>query len=183
MSVYPGQRFTVDHNGRTYQVQIEPDDTKGAPWEEDVGCVQLQRVNAGYSRRAGEVFVHQGDRHEWSYVVNMPEALAKARADEWGIPDEDRAAFVREHGRPPSKRETALLAVRANLEFLRGWCADEWSYVGVIVWPDGHKDRAESLWGIESCGDYAEDEVVPDLIEQCERAEAGRTYPVNTLGV
>jgi hypothetical protein len=55
--------------------------------------------------------------------------------------------------------------VRKDYEFLRGWCNDQWSYVGVTVTlmvedEDGElvesddPELEDSLWGVETFDDY-----------------------------
>lgn len=68
----------------------------------------------------------------------------------------------------PSARAYAAAAARADYEFLRAWCNDEWSYCGVIV--TAYRNRIElgraSLWGIESnAGEYLRD-VANELLEE-----------------
>ncbi|WP_217468778.1 hypothetical protein, partial [Staphylococcus aureus] len=53
-----------------------------------------------------------------------------------------------------SKRQQAAKAARADFEYLRAWCQDEWYWVGIIVTlldEDGNKtDIRDSLWGMAS---------------------------------
>lgn len=173
MTVYSGDSFRFTHDGREFLATVEADDFGDAPWENDDGCVEVTRVAHDYgnswgcSKKPGEVVFHRGNRREWSYVVNIPEALARARAEQWGISDETRAEFVSKNSRQPTQREVAALAVAANVEFLRGWCADEWQYVVVavdLIGPDGEPvGEPEYLGGVESFGDYAKNEVCPEM--------------------
>ena len=52
----------------------------------------------------------------------------------------------------------AVQAVEREFDRLRGWCNDDWRYVGVIVTlldVDGEPtDESESLWGVDDDGDY-----------------------------
>jgi hypothetical protein len=62
-------------------------------------------------------------------------------------------------------------AVEADFDYLHGWCTDQWTYVGVSVTlrdADGERVANDSLWGIESCGDYWKEtaaEIANGLIE------------------
>jgi hypothetical protein len=176
--VYIGEAWTFTHNGQSFKAKIEQDTDLGAPWEEHDGHCPVQRVAHNYgsqwgdSKKPGELVFHRGDRREYSYMVDMPECIALALADGWGAPDSDVARFVAKHGRQPTKRETAVLAVLADIEFLRGWCADDWHWVGVMVCPIGEDGEPvgqdESVWGIDSLsGDYIRDDVAHELADQC----------------
>lgn len=74
----------------------------------------------------------------------------------------------RQHQATMSPRAYAAKAARADYEYLRGWCNDEWSYCGIIV--TAYRDDIElgsaSLWGIESnAGEYLRD-VANELLEE-----------------
>ena len=178
-SVYPGEEWTFTHNGQDYRAVISYDDCLGAPWKEHDGHCDVREVSNNYgaeygeSKRTGEYVFHRGDsRHSWAYVADIPDCMRVAMRDGWGAPDDDVARFVAKHGRQPSKRETAYLAVTADLEFLRGWLADNWCWVDVEVYPvDSEGERigeSEYLGGIDSLsGDYIRDEVAHELAEQC----------------
>ena len=157
------------HAGREFSIELIPDDDNGAPWENSDGNCEVTRAPHNYgteygpSKQPGEFVFHRGDCRQWSYCVNLPDCLATARADKWGIDDKTRAKFVRDNSRAPTVREVALLAVLANIEYLRGWCADDWQYVGVVVSCEG---ETAALWGVESFGDYIRDEVAPELADE-----------------
>ena len=75
-----------------------------------------------------------------------------ARRERW-----DAAPY--DAGETPGER--AAKAARADFEFLRGWCADEWEYVGVIVTlldDNGEESEvSDSIWRVETFGDYHEE--------------------------
>jgi hypothetical protein len=69
----------------------------------------------------------------------------------------------------------AEAAVQRDFDNLRGWCMDEWCWVGVVLSVSKAgvvlNDYAASLWGIESeAGDYFND-VANELLD--EAVEAG----------
>lgn len=71
------------------------------------------------------------------------------------------ADVYRQHAATMTPRQYAARAAMADFERLRGWCNDDWFYIGVIVAPvcdccgEVDEDKAQSLWGIESdCEDY-----------------------------
>lgn len=188
--VYVGDSWTVDHNGRAYRVTIEQDDTGGAPWERSDGNIEVNRVPHNYGRYCGpskkpsEYVFHHGDHWCYSYVVDMRQAIDKALSENWGIYEPTKSGVELARGRPMTKREIAVYAVNQNIEFMRGWCAGEWTYVGVRVSlsddegePTGENDA--SLWGIESIsGDYINDSVIPELIAEIEHSIDAKTFPV-----
>lgn len=169
MSVYVGEEFRFTHKGAEFVGNIHADDSNPAPWEEYDGNCPVRRVASNYgtqygeSKRSGEYVFHRGNRRGYSYVVDIPECMAIAMRDGWGpaVP-----------GNTP--RQNARAAVLANIEYLRGWCADDWQYVGVVVTPickccgTPQKEKSQSVWGVESCGDYAREECARELAEECE---------------
>lgn len=67
--------------------------------------------------------------------------------------------------KPLTAGEIRAEAVRRDFEFHRKWCADQWSYVGVVVTlmvedEDGElvesedPELSDSLWGVETYDDY-----------------------------
>lgn len=74
------------------------------------------------------------------------------------INDAVRAVYAARKATFPSARAYHAAAAYADYERLRKWCADQWSYVGVVVTVTDEDDAElanESLWGIESdCHDY-----------------------------
>jgi hypothetical protein len=127
-------------DGSTARVSVLPDDTLGAPWEEHDG----HGVVSEWTRRdkaPGELVLCE-DRGKRRFY-DFSESVKIARRHGWGA-----------EGRTP--RERAALAALADFRRLRGWCNDDWSWCGVVVdviRPDGSL-VSDSLWGIESDGDY-----------------------------
>jgi hypothetical protein len=81
-----------------------------------------------------------------------------------------------QHRATMTARQYAAAAATADFERLRGWCNDEWSYVGVIVTAsrNGIELGSASLWRIESDdGEYLletanelADEAISDALTQ-----------------
>mgnify|MGYP000157909704 CR=1 FL=1 len=174
-SVYAGETFDFSHRGREFRAVVEYDDSQEAPWN-SCGMVNVERAPSGYGRswgqakKPGELVFHRGDQHEYSYVCNIPDALKQARAEQWGLSPESTENLVSRLGRAPTKREIAVEAVRQNIEFLRGWCANDWTYVVIgvtLLDADGEPTGTmEYLGGVESCGDCARTEVAPGLADE-----------------
>ena len=147
----------------TYTTKIEHDDISGAPWENCEG----HGLVSGWTRR---------DKHpgEWVLSTNKESrryydyagTLALARRDGWGLSPEVLADQAHQLGRPLTSKEVTAAAVTRDFEYLRAWCNDEWSYIGVIV-TDDETGESASLWGIGSnAGGYireVEDELKAEL--------------------
>ncbi len=85
----------------------------------------------------------------------------------------------------PSKRAYHANAAQADYDYLRQWCDDQWSYVGIIVTATDTRTGIElasaSLWGIEShSADYLA-EVANDLTTEA-IADANQTRASLTDG-
>jgi len=164
--LYDGETF--EQGGYTFRVTFPQDADHGAPWEDYDG----HGIVSEWTRRpklAGErILVSDGRDYPSRRYYDVAGTLKIARRDSWGAPD----------GRRPGETRRAELAraVEADYEFLRGWCTDQWTYVGVVVtWIDaeGHDlGLTESLWGVESSEDtYLADvarELAGELLGQIE---------------
>lgn len=155
----------------SFKVELVDDQDHGAPWEECDGHGPV----SGWTRRdklPGELLLNEshGDKRYYDFA----EACRIALRDGWdhtaskppSAPDCPDCACVQD-GKclcipsKPSLQETprqqAARAARADFECLRGWCNDEWRYVGVVVTllnPDGtESDIQDSMWGIENFDD------------------------------
>jgi len=159
MQIQDGDTF--EHKGVTFTFQTERDDGHGEPWKESDG----HGVVSGWDFRdaiRGE-WVLARDRG-YKRFYNWFETMAIAKRDGWGLHDDEIAKLAVKLKRTPTKRDIRKEAVRRDFNFLRGWCSDEWNYVGVTVSARGVEDQ--SLWGIESnAGDYLM-EVARDLADE-----------------
>jgi hypothetical protein len=150
---------TYEHNGIEYRFEIEPDYHHGAPWEECDGHGPVSE----WTRRAklpGELVLNQ-DRDSYRYY-DFQAACKIARRDGW-----DAAPYNKGQ---ETARQQAAKAAMANYNYLRQWCNDVWSYVGVVVYercPSCNEWRSiGSLWGIEDSDRSYIDEVVQEIIEE-----------------
>ncbi len=149
--------YTFTHNGRSFTASIEADDSQDAPWEREDGHgpVRVVRVRGGLAhagvKRPGERLLHSDGWTCWLY--DWQAACKIARRDGWNAAPYDA----------PGRIERA---VSADFERMRGWLADDWHYVGVIVSADDGESERESLWGIESDADDYLQEVAHELAER-----------------
>ena len=147
---------TITRNGLTFRVTHEQDTDHGAPWE---ACDGHGPVSEWTSRDKlpGELVLNSDGRQCRYY--DYAEACRIARRDGWDAPPYKTG----------TARQRAARAARADFEYLRAWCSDEWTYMGVIVElldDDGEAVDSASLWGIESdAGEYL-DEVAAELVDE-----------------
>ncbi len=116
----PCDMTPFDYEGRTFHVEFLDDDYIGPPWEEEGGHGPVSE----WTRRdktPGE-WVLCEDRDSKRYY-DFSEAMRMAKKDGWDAPP---------HG-VGTKGERALRAVKADFEWLRGWCNDTWRYVTLHV--------------------------------------------------
>jgi hypothetical protein len=161
---------TIECNGRTFRVEIEHDDSGQLPWEND--CIFDGVVSDWESRgkRPYEKILNQDRRLKRFFNVKRFIEVAKS------------------HGCSGKEAHEQL---ERSFEYLRSWCNDQWSYVGVIVTlldDDGapNEDYVQSLWGIESDAyDYL-NQVAQELAQECfrdyETHTAKTTYAGSTVG-
>lgn len=136
--------FTIElTDGRTARIEVIPDEHMGEPWKEHDG----HGIVSEWTTRAklpGELIL-ASDRNSRRYY-DFAESVKIARRDGWGA-----------DGKTPGER--AAKATAEDYRRLRDWCEDRWCWVGVAVTvtkANGEFD-SDSLWGIESDGDYWRD--------------------------
>lgn len=137
--------ITIDNLDMTFAVEIHTDDDMPAPWDH---CDGHGPVTGWLSRnKRPDELVLNTDRGQKRFY-NFKEACAIALRDGWGCKELDGTE---------TPRQKAAKAAMADFEYLRAWCNNDWSYVGVTVTlldSDGNKTEVqESVWGIESLDD------------------------------
>ncbi len=183
--MHPIHSEDFTHEGFTFRATLYPDDSHDAPWEECDGHGPVRFIEDHEPLQRGETVLHDCGRGR--YVYDWGRAIVQAAREGWGLCNEDREALAQRLGKKPTKAQIRAEAVRKDMAFLRGWCADDCCYVGVCVQrigPDGEPmgdEFAHALWGVESSGDYwrevaAElaDEMLPDVrAQESALADAG----------
>ena len=149
---------TITLNGMTFRVAKEHDFGSGAPWDRE----DFHGPVSDWTTRdklPGELVLNRS-RGQCRYY-NFREACEIALRDGWGSRNVQPGM---------TERQIAAQAARDDYEYLRAWCNDEWSYIGVVVTlldiEGNETDVEHSLWGIDDAGDYA-DQVAQELAEQC----------------
>lgn len=132
---------------RTFSVRFEDDTDMGTPWENSDGRGAVSDWTSR-DKLPGELVLNT-DRGQKRYY-DFAGACRTALRDGWDAkPYNDGTQ---------TKRQQAAKAAMADFEFLRAFCDNRWSYVGVIVTLlDDDGDAGElstSLWGVETHNDY-----------------------------
>lgn len=183
MHAYHTEDFT--HEGFAFRATLFPDDSSGPPWENECGHGPVRFIEDREPLARGEVVLY--DARRGRYVYNFDAALVQASREGWGLNPEDLQRLTARLGKRPTRGQIHAESVRRDTAYLRGWCADDWCYVGVCVQrigPDGEptgNPYEHALWGVESTGDYWREvaaelagELMPDTrAQECALADAG----------
>lgn len=168
---YRLESFDFDYAGKTFRAEIYADEDAGAPWEQSDGHGEVSDWETR-SKQPGELILCEDRRSRRFYDVQ--ETMKKARAECWGLSESALTKLCEKLGRSATRGEIIAAAVRADFEFLRGWCDNEWQYVGVCVSAtddDGDAIGApfeNALWGVETHNaDYIR-EVASELASEIE---------------
>lgn len=159
-------------NGADYIIRIEHDNDADAPWEMSDGHGPVSEWTSRAKRPGERVLC--SDRH-MRRLYDIQAATEQARVDGWSAePHEFRTAGLQ-----------AAAAVEADFEYLRKWCAGQWEYLIVCVEKSvgGLCVADAAVGGVESNDSKYIDEVIAELMKECDAQHESRVYPVNTMGV
>ena len=142
-----GEYVQIERDGLTIRATIHHDDDAAPPWEETDGHGPVSDWTDGTPPGPGwaEIDNDHGGRLVRFYDMNG--ALEKANKEGWGV---DGGMTEGE-----SLTDYRMRAVQLDFERMRGWCRQDWRYIGiaVTVWKAGIQltaDFAHALWTIES---------------------------------
>lgn len=168
LTVQDMPRFAYDEGEKlavgplTLKIALKHDESMGEPWKEhdghgEVSEQRYHRFGCGTRppKRAGERLLYW--ERGYYRLYNFAATMKKAKAEGWGLGKEDEAELAAKLGRTPTPREIIAQAVERDFDRLRAWCNNEWHWIGVAVTledENGNELGHESLWGIESDGDY-----------------------------
>lgn len=152
-----------EHKGHDFTVTYEHDDNHGEPWKECDGHGIISEWTARDKRAGERVIASDGSRKRF---YDIEATMKLARRDGWGLAPDELAKLTVKLGRTPTKREVTAESVERDYEFLRGWCDNEWHYVGVIVALAKFPDEDRALWGVESNSASYLDEVARELADE-----------------
>jgi hypothetical protein len=137
--VCDGEQISCEVDGFTVRAIVCDDCDSGPPWEEEDGHGPVSDWTSR-NKRPGERTLNQD--HGSRRFYDFAEAVKIARADGWGVRDSEGM----------TKGQIAAAAAEQDFKAMRGWCTDEWRYVGVrlAVFRAGVPlaSYAASLWGI-----------------------------------
>jgi hypothetical protein len=191
----------IKKEGYVFKVFLVDDPDMEAPWDNADGHGPVSEWTQR-DKRPGEWELNRD--HGSKRFYDAQEANKIAKRDGWGLNDKalqelrERINRVKkqvpgtqpgyhrviwellpeDQWREPTRGEIRAEAVRRDYEFLRGWCTDQWHYVGVCVMCLGkeedepnervHLDYSESkdLWGVEDSEDDYIEEVAHEHIDE-----------------
>jgi hypothetical protein len=139
----------LERDGYSIRIQVHHAEHMGEPWKEHGG----HGIVSDWTRRdkqPGElVLARDGD---FIRFYDLQATLEIAKRDGWGMCDEHKKELARKLGHKPTRKEVTHAAVMSDYEHLRGWCNDEWQWLGyttTIIAPDGQKLDGDSCWGFD----------------------------------
>jgi len=140
--------LTVSGQDLAFSVDVEPDYDSGAPWENSDGHGPVSGWETREKRPGELLLIRDG---ALSRYYDFAEACRIAMRDGW-----DSAPY---NAGTETKRQQAAKAARADYEYLRAWCNDEWRYVVLTVTlldSDGNETEIFSSLGMveDSDSDY-----------------------------
>jgi len=155
MQAYHREDYT-DLAGQRFRIEYHYDTDAGAPWERDDSCRNLVSGWVNRPKRPGELVIDQlfrwgGQRGDGIYY-DFQTAIKRARQENW---ENWKCHFT-----PQACGAALVSAVMDHYLRLCDWQANEWSYMGIVVFPltadgDELRSKSQSLWGIETDGDDA----------------------------
>lgn len=166
MSEQPIYIDNIMYKGRELTIEHYYDQDSGPPWGNDCGTGEVSDWTSKDRKHPWERILCTDDRGKRSVrLYDWRETMLKARKDGWGLGTNDFMKLTCELRRCPTAGQVAEVAVQRDFDWLRGWCNNDWYYIGIVV-TDDETDESESLWGIESdCHDYIK-ELEAELCEQ-----------------
>jgi len=165
---------TFERGGHKFRVTFPADDFGEASWERGDGYGIVSDWTTR-DKKPGERVLNEDHRSKRYYDVAA--TMKKAKAEGWGLCDDDKVKLAAKLGREPKKGDIIAESVEKDFQFHQSWCRDEWCYVGVVVKlletiddDDEDTEYEESLWGIESNSyDYLEEtayELADEILER-----------------
>ncbi len=139
---------TVDlERGYSAHIEIFQDDAMREPWIEHDGHGVISEWESRDKLPGERILCSDRGMHRF---YDIQETIKIAKHDGWDAPPYKQG----------TKGEQAARAVEADFRNLRAWCNDEWTWVviHVTVSHDGCEVGDEYVGGVESYGDYWQEE-------------------------
>ena len=142
-TVYKTQDF--EQAGIQFRAEFSVDYCHGEPWKEEDGHGEVTDWETR-AKRPGELILSESRNHKRFY--DLAGAVAKAKAEGWRAPDSELHPEWTEG-------QEAHHAAMADFERLRAWCAGDWRYSIIEVFPltedgDELRSKAAALSGLQS---------------------------------
>ena len=143
-------KFEFEVDGIEFTCEVDVDNDLRYPWEEYDGYGVITKVPTPYygniEKKPGQVILHHGERHCYTYLYDVQASQKKALKEGWGYVGDDEFGIT--------KRQRAAEAVKRDIEECRKWLCGDKFWVTIGVYPTELGDEAaEHLGGIE-CDDY-----------------------------
>jgi hypothetical protein len=150
---------TITAQGIEFKVEHTWDTDSGPPWEESDGHGTVRKIYCTYGlrhtrlKKPGERVLYEDSSTYWLY--DWASTCRKARAEGW-------------NAKPCGAPDRIERAVQSDFDYLKGYLAGDWQYIGVTVTaPDGQE---VSLWGVETSDDDYVEEIEHELADELARA-------------
>ena len=197
-------RHEKDYKGYTITISVRDDEGHDAPWDDDDSHGPVSEWRPRDSKRPGEVVLHS-DRnscrfYDWQEAVKIakrdgwgflpgkldtgrdnPDTLAGwARCGSYYAHSDENfnravESVYAQHRATMTEKLYAEGAVKKDFEYLRGWCNDEWHYVGYtasITDEDGNSVKySDSCWGFDD-EEYMLEEAFDNATSEIDDIEA-----------
>ena len=178
--VSEGSKITCETDGFLVTATVWDDPHHGPPWETEDGHGPVSQWTSRDAEEGERIL--SGDRHGYRYY-DFDEAVRIAVRDKWGC--------IKEGITDPHER--AVQAAEEDYSFLKAWCNDEWSYIGVSVTVERCgvtlvDNFEKSLWGIganQGQNGYlteVAEELIPEALESATRKLHELSNPVAGSG-
>lgn len=143
-------KFEFEVDGIAFSCEVDFDNGLALPWEEFDGHGVITKVYAwsleDLKKRPGQIVLHRGERHGYTYLYDVQASQKKALKEGWGYLGDDEFGIT--------KRQRAAEAVKRDIEECRKWLCGDKFWVSIAVYPtEEGDDAAEYLGGVE-CDDY-----------------------------
>lgn len=173
----PIESQTFKFEGREFEASIYFDDASNPPWIASDCHGSVRFIGDREPLQKGEVILC--DMRRGRFVYNFGAALLKAWRDGWGLSPEHSEALARRLGKKPTKAQIRAESVRQDMNYLRGYCMEDWHYIGAsvrLIGPNGEPQGEQfghSVWGVESCTQYwreVADNLASEILQERRKA-------------
>lgn len=148
----PLDTIETDYKGYTIRVKVYHDPDMGPPWEEHDGHGIVSDWETRDKRPGERVLCSDRNSHRF---YDFAATMKKAKEEGWGCGVHPGGETCKCGKRHKTHGECLACAVEQDFEHLRGWCNDDWHWVGYeseILDADGtliDTGEIDSCWGYD----------------------------------